>query len=304
MSHHNVLVMAGAVFSLAMLSAVANAGFVPPTTGLQAWFDSTVGVTTDDSGVKKWSDQSGHGYDASRVSAGFSPTVGSATVGVNTVPVVNFNCTAGNSSGVGDNGGYLAMPSISGASAWTGFNVVIVSETTHHLSGDALFSTGGGSVGGGSPGVRWNFSTDNTGGNGGLGWVGPTNAIGLGTWTGTDNQFNYTSWSYDKSNWKVTNLLDGSTLSTVADTSFFTAGFDGRIGAEYGGGAHIFYPFSGNMAEILVYDHALTSSEVSGLQTYVNNRYFTTAQTPEPSTCVMTMLGAIGLMAYAWRKHR
>lgn len=288
MYRHKVLGVVVVALTLTVLTSVASAGYTPPTTGLQAWYKSTDGVTTDEYGVSTWADQSGNGYTASRPSASYAPNYSTAMVGVNTIPVVSWE-------GLGSVGGVMNMPTISGASGWSGFSAVIVQNNSSYDKGATLFSTGSGA----SAGTRWALQTYNEpGATGGLGWVGTGSQIGLGPCDLPTGTWGYTAWSYDKSDWTMTNLATGSVYGTVPDGSFFTDAFNGRIGAEAAG----VYPMTGNIAEVLVYDHALSAAETAALQSYIDGRYMTPI--PEPSAIVLALLGAISLVAYAWRKRR
>ena len=61
------------------------------------------------------------------------------------------------------------------------------------------------------------------------------------------------------------------------------------------------YQSSNQIAEIIVYDRVLTSTESSDVYNYLSNKYMTT---PEPGTLVLLATGLVGLLAYAWRKRK
>jgi len=66
------------------------------------------------------------------------------------------------------------------------------------------------------------------------------------------------------------------------------------------------YGLNGDFAELLVFNRVLTDAERNTVGSYLADKYgLTTAYTiPEPGTLVLTSIGLIGLLAYAWRKRR
>jgi len=63
---------------------------------------------------------------------------------------------------------------------------------------------------------------------------------------------------------------------------------------------------NGDLAEMLVFNRVLTDAERNTVGSYLTEKYgLTTAYTiPEPGTLVLSVMGLIGLLAYAWRKRR
>ncbi len=57
--------------------------------------------------------------------------------------------------------------------------------------------------------------------------------------------------------------------------------------------------FVGYMAEILIYDHAVTGTDRTAVLNYLETKYV-----PEPSTWAMLAMGAFGLLIAAWRRRK
>ena len=62
----------------------------------------------------------------------------------------------------------------------------------------------------------------------------------------------------------------------------------------------------GDIAELLVFDNALSTADRNAVGVYLADKYgITTAYVvPEPGALALLSSGLIGLLAYAWRKRR
>ena len=69
-----------------------------------------------------------------------------------------------------------------------------------------------------------------------------------------------------------------------------------RIGIQGAGN-----PYVGDLAEVIIYDRALSNSEVADVQSYALNKY----GVPEPSTLVLLLgMGSLLFVRCARRRHR
>ncbi|MCE9551773.1 MAG: autotransporter-associated beta strand repeat-containing protein [Planctomycetes bacterium] len=72
------------------VSLGGGTAFSPSSTGMNAWFDASLGTTTDGNGVTTWLDQSGNGHNATRTNG----TLQIAGNAINGLPAVRFNDNA------------------------------------------------------------------------------------------------------------------------------------------------------------------------------------------------------------------
>ena len=102
----------------------------------------------------------------------------------------------------------------------------------------------------------------------------------------------------------ITTIQDGSTGTLRVMTQGFeqsAGGFitfgtvDGAtLGAVSSGGGFL----NGDIAEVIIYDRALSADEIAFVEEYLFNRHFV----PEPSTCLLFSIGLIGLAAFGRRR--
>jgi hypothetical protein len=234
----------------------------PPTTGLQLWFKADAGVTTFGSLVTGWADISGNGYNASQPTTALQPTLLTGGSGINGLPAIRFNNTGGNHLSC-----YLTTTF--NPSAWAGLTVLYVNRTSTTLVGaggqeayDCIFGWQQASV---------SWIACNAGNNSdptqALGWGGTNGAISLGATAGIGNsQLVIEAYRYDKAHWSMSGTF---TSGPVADTAFPTASITAWLGTNS-------YPGSqntGDIAEILVYDHKLSDADLAAAMSYLTHRY-------------------------------
>jgi hypothetical protein len=264
---------------------------VLPTTGLQAQYRSDVGVITGGGGITQWQDQAAlNGLNHANSPVGFEPQVSSAAIGYHaSFPTVNF---AG-----GDHLNFV-LPS---ANTFTGMTVFVVGNTgaVKNLY-ETVVSTGGI---GGSSSVRWaaGMGSDTTVG---LGWGGPTSSINLGSGTAVStNTWHMLSWQKSGTSWSLRREVPSAALlNTVADTSFFTGSWNGTIGTE-GPSSPATYAFSGDLAEILIYDRVLSAGQYQQVVDYLNERFFVEPPVPAPEPATGLLVAAAALVSLR-RKRR
>jgi hypothetical protein len=265
---------------------------VLPTTGLQAHYKSDVGVVTGGGGITQWQDQAAlNGLNHATSLVGFEPQVSSAPIGYHaSFPTVNF---AG-----GDHLNFV-LPS---ANTFTGMTVFVVGNTGAVQSQYETVVSSGGS--GTSPGVRWGLGVGNATVQG-LGWGGPTSLIDLGNGaTGVSpNTWHMLSWQKTATTWNVRREVPSAALlNTVADNSFFTGNWNGVIGTENSSGPTNYF-FSGNLAEILIYDQALSAGQYQQVVDYLNERFFVAPPVPAPEPATGWMVAAAALISLQRRRR-
>jgi hypothetical protein len=265
----------------------ADAGVV---LGAAQWLEADVGVTTDGSGnVTNWADQSGNGHDATQSDSSVRPAF--ISNGLNGLPVIRFN-------GAGDFLGITGQVLTSQQ-----FTIMAVVNDTRG-SGDGSFreaysnwsgTTFDKSVFLGTTGqnpVSARF-TDDMGGS-----TDPNhNQTGVGVISNPGTHFIFTGVSdvSDASIYQNANLIadHGSALST-RDLSSTDGPYN--IGTQGG-----FEFWQGDIAEILVYDRALTASELQSNWDYLDQKF--AIQTPLPSSFVMSAV-LLGMAGAVWSFKR
>lgn len=258
------------------------------TSGEVAHYRADQGFSTSGSGATTtytWQDLSGHGNDATATGAN-GPTV-TNTFGINNLAALQFTTGGG-----GLNDTLMSAPSLfSGSGARTIFAVYKVdsgaSSYTNPIAGpadgasaDIWFSLQARLVSGSDPYIAGYIDDVSRGA------TGSTLAGGVEMATAAyDGSTAYITWDNTSSNY-----ASGSYAYNTGTGSFYI-GTDG-----YGNG------FTGQIAELVVYNRALSGPEYAQNQQYFTDRYLTTAAVPEPASFAMIGLGCVGLMAR--RRHR
>lgn len=244
------------VYSIAEFN-IASAGVIPPfspidISGLVSWHSADVGVTKDGSDyVSEWSDQSIEANNATQPTAANKPLWVDSIL--NSKPILRFD---------GVNTGMLHE--IASSPAYTFFIVVTPSssKSAYEISLN-MYSAAE---------IRWGIGMGSDGTQG-SGWCG----VGAGTGLGNANDCLVNEWkivAYTKNVADGWNLYrNGSFIRNVADTSIAT--YLGTkpmgIGAEYITTPN--YGLSGDIAEILIYNSVLSTTDRELVQTYLNEKY-------------------------------
>jgi hypothetical protein len=197
-------------------SAELNIGFTSSgdldTTALLAHVGAGNGFVTT------WYDQSGNGRNATQTTAGSQPSivVNGAIITQNGRPAISYD-------GVNDNL-QATIPSLANQNNISFFGV------TQILTRKYTVFLGSGGVAG-TTGVRWGLFGQGNFTNDGIGWAGTGSNVTLGNGSlvpiNTPYQAVYTK---TPTQWRIS--LNGSTISTVNDTSFPTSTYSLTIGAE------------------------------------------------------------------------
>jgi len=217
------------------------------TNGLKLWLKADSGVTTGiGSYVKGWTDQTGS-YPVSQNSVLGQPQL--IPNDSNGEPALRFSGSQSltNVSGLG-----------SGASA--DMTIVTVGMTTAPSSSEYSFYSGSGATGG-SRAVGYNGSEEyfDTAGNTASGAASPSQGV-----------FAIETASINSSLNTVTFYRDGTQTASqsISNVSSPTSGI--AVGGGAGGNSAY---WKGDISEVLVYDHQLSSSELQQLGLYLANKY-------------------------------
>jgi hypothetical protein len=225
-----------------------------PRSGMIVWLKADNGVITDSSNVTAWVDVSGSGINASQSVSSNQPTYVSEII--NDLPAVNFNGSAQ----------FLRFPS--GFADFTdGMSIFIVLEPTGFTTADARIVDFGDSS---------NLNSDVT-------LCQPTSeSFGLYIANSSGGQTSVISNGIAQDSYQLIEVIfDGSSTATL-----FTGGVEGAqnislysidnisrsgnyIGQSTAGGAY----FEGQIAEILIYNTALSDEERQGVESYISLRY-------------------------------
>ena len=218
---------------------------LPPATGsLTTWLHADNGVSTSGSSVISWQDRSGHGHNAAQSTAGYEPQL--VNNALNGKPVIRFD-------GVDDH--------FIGASAGTmkaAYIVFMVSSSTQP-SNELASLFGEYDSGHIAPDPRSanarGFSFDGSAGET------ATYALDQGSYAASAANSNEFQWTYDQY----------QLVGVVFDNDIALTDFKiGMLGGGFAVGAH---QFGGDIAEILVYDRALTAAEESELEAYITSQW-------------------------------
>lgn len=226
----------------------------PPSTGLKFWVKADAGVTKDSNNyVSAWADQSGNGYDVSQATSSNQPLYVASVL--NGKPVIRF---AGDRTANSD---ALDRSSISMSGA-TGMSILVVGKITtteffgtfvaygndndvFHL--DEYSST-----------TRWS----------GINNIPSPNSMG--------SSFKILETAFVDSADSVTLYEGGTSVATGTCTnSLLSSGFLTIGGAKYYFGVYNWAntALNGDIAEILIYDHALSSADRTTAVNYLKNKY-------------------------------
>jgi hypothetical protein len=224
------------------IDTAADVSGSPPATNLKQWLkaNAIVGLVDTDP-VSSWSDSSGNGNTVTQATAGNRPTYRTGVI--NSLPVVRFD-------GTDD---YLqAAAAIVSAAPHT---MIACVRPTSVAAGVARFAGGGG--------YRW-------GRNGALGRFTTFGVLDYDTMPAlyTVNTAHIVSYLFDSS-FDLSYYLNSAFVETVAGSAD-----GGGIGNfTVGDGAAAVEPWTGDIAEILLYDTALSATNRQNAEAYLLSKY-------------------------------
>lgn len=222
------------------------------TSGLHLWLRADTGVLRSDGlsasngqQVARWLDQSGNGRNASMATSARQPSL--AAGALNGLPVLRFN---------GAQSMYLDI--FARPTRYTVFIVGKNSTPTETFS--MILGPGGNSA---NNQMRWE------GGSNAL-FVGPGNGGPVNTSTiGNTRIYHELSASYDGATMTV--YRDGNAVSPSYALSTTAPWELASVGSYYSS-----YYMTGDLAEVIMYDRALSASERGSVDSYLRTKYFTT----------------------------
>jgi hypothetical protein len=232
--------------------ATFGSSWTPAALGsaLALWLDADDAstITLNGSTVSQWNDKSGNARNASQATAVNQPTY-SAT-GLNGKPTLTFD-------GLNDNL-QATIPSLANQNNISFFGVTQILTRRY-----SVFLGSGMSGSGGTTGIRWGLFGQGNLTSDGIGWAGPASDLSLGNGSllpiNTPYQAVYTK---TPTQWQI--LLNGSTISTVNDTSFPTSTYSLTIGAEKEGS----YQSNALASEIIIIGGILSTTNRQLLEGY------------------------------------
>jgi len=250
------------------LAKVTVADIAIPTDGLDLWLDASRDVTTDASNnVTSWIDQVG-GLNLTPTSTTARPTL--VTDAIRRYKYINF-ATNGTTNAVLRNTTFGGSGNTSKYNGLTAMSVVTVTLPTSNPNANmdrgAVVSLGengswaGMYVGPGSTSIAARFGGQTAGTgvtNVGSSWNRPATITSLTTTVVVNNAGSHLFYS------------DGSLASTTTGKRTPMGGLTSTLTVGSNAGSPY---FTGRVAEILIYDRALTATEVAQIQAYIEEKY-------------------------------
>jgi hypothetical protein len=235
--------------NLGIRNRAASAWTPAKLSGLALWLDAADAntITLNGSTVSQWNDKSGNNRHASQATAANQPTY--TPSGLNGKPTLTFDGSSDNLQ--------ATIPSLANQNNISFFGV------TQILTRKYSVFLGSGMVGG-TTGIRWGLFGQGNLTSDGIGWAGPGSDVALGNGSllpiNTPYQAVYTK---TPTQWQI--LLNGSTISTVNDTSFPTGTYSLTIGAEKEGS----YQANARSSEIIIIGGTLSTTDRQLLEGYL-----------------------------------
>ncbi len=231
---------------------------------LELWLHGDAVAGNDGDAIATWpnSGPKGSTNDAVQATVGMKPLLKKAGNGLNGHNVLRFD-------GTND---YMRVDLDLGATGCTIFYVVKVGATFSGSGYATVLASGGVDPAWDSytAGIRWAQACASAGDGFGAGWAGPAAAVTLGNVGGIENNKPYiASYRYDKVNW----TMGGINSVVVADTSFPAVPYKLHIACEGVLATNPQLCFDGDIAEIIIYNRALTDAEVFAVTWYLHNKY-------------------------------
>jgi hypothetical protein len=270
--------MAVAVAGVLSAAGSAGAATLTVTSGLKLWLKADAGVTTFGGEVVSWTDSSGNGNDAIGT-PGAAPTYVASDPAIQNLPALNFN-SIDQRMNAGSN---------VDATQFTIFSVFRATDLAFGAIVDMVDPVGvsenyalltGQNTGQENWFLQWNNgSFDNIN-------PGPGNVSYLNQWVirsdrhdGAGNAAMYRNGAIEASSSGDTNpVTDPDNQLWIGHYQVGSTGF-----------------FGGQIAEILIYNVALSDTQRESVEAYLNEKYIT-GPIPEPST-VMLVAGGIVVVA-------
>lgn len=239
----------------------------------QLWLDAadSSSITLSGTKVTQWNDKSGNAYIFTQTTSGFQPTYSTASLnGLNTITFTSANTT------------YLVGTASTNFMRTNSLSVYGVFRTNDQNSGASVFAK---SLAGGAAGrILYGVRDSGTPGliNSGIGTSGSNAYANNVSDTYTADAWRVHGFVSDRSGWTTTLFQNGSLIATTtitADTTTnLTNAFPMLVGAynNSSGGANppqAGYYLNGGIAEILVFNSALTTSQREEVESYLARKW-------------------------------
>lgn len=275
----------GALSLVAIFTAQSSAQVLLPPLDSTVWLRADAGVVTDGGKVVQWLDQSGNAHDAQQGNGTYQPTF--ISNGINGNPVLRFNDNnVLSTNAVALNAANMSVFIVAAVdSQFDPFQNILTYSNEPDSSAPVIwggFSLFNGRVAG--DGASSTITTGNSR------IVEAPNWMGGGTPKIGEFFFSTEQLSYLAVNGQQVGVADGMVDGTLPTASHYS-GFPLRlnIGADWGRGSTPVYGLTGDIAEILVYNRALSENERLQVLDYMGEKYGIAI--PEPTS--------IGLLALA-----
>ncbi len=286
--------VAALLVSASVAQAVTLAGNGAPTAGdanLRLWLDAsdaatlfqdaagTSAVTAGGQSVRRWdSKATSNAISVQNLTGGATgtrqPSFTSSVAALGNQASVSFNgdvltSTTGNSTGITGSSANLTLITVWNRTATTGMNYQHTIHLGTSIANQAYGHSVSRSTNAGQIGNHYwqngnEFAASSTNGTG---------YLTLSTYNGTSDIDTFYN--------------NGELLGTFTNTSLNISANQLQIGSRLNPYAE---GFTGDLAEVIIYDTVLTESERSSISSYVANKYGI-ALVPEPSVSLLTLVG-------------
>ncbi|MGD1871795.1 MAG: DUF4347 domain-containing protein, partial [Mastigocoleus sp.] len=224
---------------------------------LQLWLKADTGVTETGGQVSEWNDQSGNKNDVSQTNSNSQPTLNNTRNNINGQSVINFD----------GNDDFLNSDRFPFTNTGSNASVFIVSKADNNTQESVQITA--------SLNDDSNRFLIHAPWDGNVYWdLGDISADGrLGVVTDTSDQFYL--WSFQSESGIGQNIFqNGTSIANDTNVSTFDPSGKGiRIGWD---GINSGAAYQGDIAEIIIYDQALTDSDRNQVESYLSLKYGTT----------------------------
>jgi hypothetical protein len=246
----------------------APASVVDTTPGLLYHLDAAAGVTSSGGAVSNWADANGNGANFAQATTAKQPTAVAANAAFNNKPVIRFDGDlTGNTGGVAPNADRLVLAT-STAGVQT---VILVNSTSQHRNLDGLWGLNNGDTG-----IRRKDA--NT-------WQAQSNG-------GNSNDFPTATFVNGVATFTQPLNTPSIFIATGNSTTLAATG----LGEYFQVGTNTPRAWNGDLAEVAVYNRALTTAERQSIEQFLGTKY-AIAVVPEPASLGLLGLGGVGLLA-------
>src|ERR1051326_4091464 len=254
------------------------------TNNLLLWFKAGAGVTVDGSGtnVTQWADQSGNGYLAQQaaLTPGVQPDL--VTNAIHGQPALHFNGAA--------SGDHLFITNNT-VNLSSGLSIFIIAQNNVRKDYNGLFKLYHTAVPGGASSDLEIYWQAGTAGSGNIYYVANRDTYpgvygDVGGFNQPPNAGNPYLYDIRAVSSSATQRVNGATAGAPSGNTFVPTNTADKAVIGYGFSA---YPIDGYIAEVIVYNTALSQTQRDGVWAYLEGKY--SLGIPEPSTVAFLAMG-------------